>query len=100
MANEQSNIRERQHVSIKTPRKYIVYIHNDDFTTMEFVVFILTSIFHKSLAEAEQLMLQVHHSDKAAVGAYSYDIAHTKATRAIEIARSKGFPLQLTVEAE
>ena len=73
-------------------------IHNDDFTTMEFVVFILVTVFRKNEAEAMRLMLEVHHSGKAPVGTYSYDIAISKVTKATELARSEGFPLRLTIE--
>ena len=75
-------------------------IFNDDFTTMEFVVTILVQVFFKSQAEAEALMLQVHHSDKAVVGIYSYDVATSKARKATKMAREAGFPLRLTVEPE
>ncbi|MDE6097093.1 MAG: ATP-dependent Clp protease adaptor ClpS [Muribaculaceae bacterium] len=100
MAQEQSNVKDRQHSSLKVPRKYTVFIHNDDFTTMEFVVGVLTSVFHKTLEEAERLMLQVHHSEKAPVGSYSYDVAMTKVSKATEMARAEGFPLRLTIVAE
>jgi ATP-dependent Clp protease adaptor protein ClpS len=76
----------------------MVVIYNDDFTTMEFVVMILVQIFLKSQEEAEALMLQVHHSDKAVVGIYSYDIAVSKARKATSMAREQGYPLRLTVE--
>ena len=72
--------------------------YNDDFTTMEFVVMILTTVFHKSEADAQALMLTVHHSDKAVVGIYTYDIAATKAQKATRMAREAGFPLRLTYE--
>lgn len=75
-------------------------IYNDDFTTMEFVVKILVQVFLKSEAEAEALMLQVHHSDKAVVGIYSYDVATSKVRKATGMAREAGFPLRLTVEPE
>lgn len=75
-------------------------IYNDDFTTMEFVVKILTLVFYKSEAEAETLMLQVHHSDKAVVGIYSYDVATSKVRKATNMAREAGFPLRLTVEPD
>ena len=61
---------------------------------------ILTDVFFKSQAEAEQLMLAVHHSDKAVVGIYSYDVATSKARKATDMARKAGFPLRLTVEPE
>ena len=82
------------------PRRYKVTIYNDDFTTMEFVVMILIQVFFKSQAEAETLMLQVHHSDKAVVGIYSYDVAVSKVRKATNMAREAGFPLRLTVEPE
>ena len=100
MAKEQSQLRERQRTNLKEPRRYKVVIHNDDFTTMEFVVTILVQIFLKSQEEAEALMLQVHHSSKAVVGIYSYDIAASKARKATEMARAEGYPLRLTVEPE
>ena len=100
MAKEQSSVKERQRVDLDEPRRYKVTIYNDDFTTMEFVVMILTQVFFKSETEAEALMLQVHHSDKAVVGIYSYDVAVSKVRKATDMAREAGFPLRLTVEPE
>lgn len=100
MAKEQSAIRERQRTNLNEPRRYKVTIYNDDFTTMEFVVKILKVVFFKSETEAETLMLQVHHSDKAVVGIYSYDIAVSKVDKATQMARKEGFPLRLTYEPE
>ena len=100
MAKEQSAIKERQHTDLREPQRYKVTIYNDDFTTMEFVVIILTQIFFKSEEEAEALMLTVHHSDKAVVGIYSYDVATSKVHKATIMARNEGFPLRLTVEPE
>ena len=100
MAKEQSAPRERQRTNLKEPRRYKVTIYNDDFTTMEFVVMILKVVFFKSDTEAETLMLQVHHSDKAVVGIYSYDIAVSKVNKATQMARDAGYPLKLTYEPE
>ena len=100
MAKEQSSVKEKQRTGLKEPRRYKVTIYNDDFTTMEFVVKILTQVFFKSETEAEALMLQVHHSDKAVVGIYSYDVATSKVRKATRMAREAGFPLRLTVEPE
>ena len=100
MAKEQSQLRERQRTDLREPRRYKVIIYNDDFTTMEFVVMILKQVFLKSEEEAEALMLQVHHSDKAVVGIYSYDIAVSKVSKATAMAREEGYPLRLTVEKE
>jgi len=90
----------RQRIDLKEPRRYKVVIYNDDFTTMEFVVMILVQVFLKSEAEANALMLQVHHSDQAVVGIYSYDIAVSKVRKATDMAREQNYPLRLTVEPE
>ena len=100
MAKEQSQIRERQKTDLREPRRYKVIIHNDDFTTMEFVVMVLKEVFFLSEENAQALMLQVHHSNKAVVGIYTYDIAVSKAQKATNMARESGFPLRLTVEPE
>jgi ATP-dependent Clp protease adaptor protein ClpS len=100
MAKEQSQIKERQRTNLKEPRRYKVIIYNDDFTTMDFVVLVLKQVFFKSEEEANALMLKVHHSDKAVVGIYTYDIAVSKARKATAMAREQGFPLRLTVEPE
>ena len=100
MAKEQTGIRERQRTDLREPRRYKVIIYNDDFTTMDFVVRILMQVFFKSEAEAETLMLQVHHGGKAVVGIYSYDVATSKVRKATDMARESGFPLRLTVEPE
>lgn len=100
MAKEQTSIRERQRTNILEPRRYKVTIYNDDFTSMDFVVKVLTQVFFKSEAEAEALMLKVHHSDKAVVGIYSYDVATSKVSKATKMAREAGFPLRLTVDHE
>jgi ATP-dependent Clp protease adaptor protein ClpS len=100
MAKEQSHLRERQKNDLKEPRKYKVIIYNDDFTAMDFVVMVLVQVFMKSEEEAEALMLKVHHSDKAVVGIYSYDMAVSKANKATQMAREHGFPLRLTVEPD
>lgn len=100
MAKNQSQLRERQRTDIKEPKRYKVIIYNDDFTTMEFVVLVLRQVFFRSEEEAQALMLKVHHSDKAVVGIYTYDIAVSKTRKATSMAREQGYPLRLTVEPE
>lgn len=100
MPQEQSSIRERQRNDIREPRRYKVIIFNDDFTTMDFVVMILTDIFFKSQAEAEKLMLDVHEKGQAIVGIYTFDIATSKVKKATKLARDNGFPLKLVVSPE
>ena len=75
-------------------------IHNDDFTTMDFVVKVLRDIFFMNEQDAETLMMQVHNTGQAVVGIYSYDIAQTKSQKAIKMARENGFPLRLSVKPE
>lgn len=93
-------MRERQRTNLKEPQRYKVTIYNDDFTTMEFVVKVLVEVFFKSQEEATKLMLAVHHSDKAVVGIYTYDIAVSKVQKATLMAREAGFPLRLSYEPE
>ena len=100
MPQEQSNIKERQKTIYKEPRRYKVIIHNDDFTTMDFVVKVLCDIFFMNEQDAETLMMQVHNTGQAVVGIYSYDIAQTKSQKAIKMARENGFPLRLSVKPE
>ena len=84
--------------ALEEPPKYVVLLHNDDYTTMEFVVEILKTYFGKSMDEAMRVMLQVHQTGKGVAGIYSHEIAETKASQAMEAARSRGFPLRCTVE--
>jgi ATP-dependent Clp protease adaptor protein ClpS len=80
------------------PAKYNVLLHNDDYTTMDFVIDILMNIFHKGLIEAEEIMLNIHNSGKAVCGTYTYDIAQTKVYQVKQLSRKNGFPLLATVE--
>ena len=97
MEQEQTSYKERERTDLREPRRFKVTIFNDDFTTMEFVVKVLTTVFFKSQIEAETLMMQVHHAKSAVVGIYSYDIAQSKVQKATRMAREEGFPLRLTV---
>lgn len=94
----QGETREKTRINIREPKHFRVIMHNDDFTSMDFVVGILIDIFHKDEAEAQRLMLMVHKSGKAAVGAYPYDIAVTKVQTAMSRAKEEGFPFRMTVE--
>ena len=82
----------------KHPKRYWVIMHNDDFTTMEFVIDVLVTIFFKSREEAERLMWAVHRKGRAEVGVYSLDVAMSKVKKATERARLEGFPFMLTME--
>ncbi len=82
------------------PKKYKVYLLNDDYTTMDFVVDILMRIFHKSYEEAERIMLEIHKKDKGLCGVYTYEIAETKVAQVHKRARDNGFPLKAYMEEE
>jgi ATP-dependent Clp protease adaptor protein ClpS len=83
---------------LKEPEEFRVILLNDDFTTMDFVVMILMSIFHKNEDDAEKIMLDVHKKGKGIVGLYPWDIAATKAEQVHAAARKNEFPLRCIVE--
>ena len=83
---------------LREPELYNVVLHNDHYTTMEFVVGILRSIFHKPIIEATKIMMDVHKKGKGVVGLYTYDIAATKAAQVREKAKEYEYPLECTVE--
>jgi ATP-dependent Clp protease adaptor protein ClpS len=85
---------------LKEPPLYRVILHNDDYTTMEFVVEILKKIFLKSEEEAIEIMLRVHHKGKAVCGVYTYEIALTKVEQVKQLARQNSFPLLATLEID
>ena len=82
------------------PPLYRVSLLNDDYTTMEFVVQILESVFHKSPAEAYRIMMQVHTQGRGVCGTYTYEIAETKVATIQDLAQRENFPLQATLEEE
>jgi ATP-dependent Clp protease adaptor protein ClpS len=84
----------------KRPRKYVVVFHNDDYTTMEFVVLVLQKFFYKSETEATQIMLHVHHKGYGIVGLFTRDVAETKASQVMDFAKEHGHPLRCTAEPE
>ena len=85
---------------LEKPPLYKVILHNDDFTTMEFVVFILSQVFLRSNDEAFAIMLKVHHEGIGIAGIYSFEIANMKAEKAMNLARAHEYPLLCTVEEE
>ena len=82
------------------PKKYKVYLLNDDYTSMEFVIDILMNVFHKTYEQAESVMLDVHKKDKGICGVYTHEIAQTKVLTVHKKAKDSGFPLQCTMEEE
>ncbi|MGE3540792.1 MAG: ATP-dependent Clp protease adapter ClpS [Candidatus Tectimicrobiota bacterium] len=85
---------------VAKPPLYKVLLHNDDFTTMEFVTEVLRNVFFKSEAEAVRIMLAVHHQGVGVAGVYTYEIAEAKVDKVTQLARSQEFPLLCTLEEE
>ena len=91
-------LKERQEV--KTPYLYKVFLINDDYTTMEFVVRILESVFHKPPVEATRIMLHVHKHGRGLAGVYTREIAETKIETVHDFSKQNGYPLKCTMEKE
>ena len=93
-------VREKTQPKTKQPSLYRVFLLNDDYTTMEFVVHVLQTIFHKPLLEATQIMLHVHKNGKGMAGAFTREVAETKVEAVHRLARDQGFPLKCVMEKE
>ena len=95
-----SHVLTESETRLEKPKLFKVILHNDDFTTMDFVVYILRTVFHRSDAEAFTIMLKVHTQGIGIAGVYTYEIATMKAEKAINLARANEYPLLCTVEEE
>ncbi|MBK6750150.1 MAG: ATP-dependent Clp protease adaptor ClpS [Pyrinomonadaceae bacterium] len=85
---------------LEKPKLYKVILHNDDFTTMEFVVFVLQYVFNRTDAEAFTIMLKVHNEGIGIAGIYPFEIANMKSEKAMNLAKAREYPLLCTVEEE
>lgn len=85
---------------VEEPPMYRVLLHNDDYTTMEFVVEVLMYVFNKSVEDASRIMLNVHQKGIGVCGVYTYDVAETKVNTVESLARENGYPLKCTMEEE
>ena len=92
--------RTEEMVEIKEPNMWRVIFHNDDKTTMEFVIFLLIQVFYKTAQQATDIMLEVHEKDFSIVGVYTHEIAENKMNVCITTARKEGFPLNVSIEEE
>jgi ATP-dependent Clp protease adaptor protein ClpS len=82
----------------KKPPMYKVLLHNDDYTTREFVVWVLQNVFHKSEADAIAVMSHVHNNGVGVAGVYTFEVAETKVTKTMSLAKAQQYPLQLSIE--
>ena len=87
-----------ERTKLKEPELYKVVLHNDDYTTMEFVVEVIIEVFHKDTLSARRIMLDIHRKGSGSVGSYTYDVATTKAEQVHRRAREQEFPLRCSVE--
>lgn len=97
-SEHESDVATREEIRTKTPKHYKVLLLNDDYTTMEFVVHILETLFMKSPSEAVQIMLQVHKNGRGIAGVFSKQIAEAKIELVHQRARTEGFPLRCVME--
>jgi ATP-dependent Clp protease adaptor protein ClpS len=90
----------RHEPALERPRLWRVLLHNDDYTTQEFVVFVLETVFHKPRADAFAIMMAVHRSGLGVAGVYTHDVAQTKLRTTRDLAEEHEFPLLVTMEPE
>jgi ATP-dependent Clp protease adaptor protein ClpS len=85
---------------VAKPPLFRVLLHNDDYTTREFVVEVLKTVFHRAEGEAVQIMLHVHHNGVGVAGVYTYEVAETKVRTVEALAKQREYPLMLSIEPE
>lgn len=96
VANDTTIITQEEE-KLDTPDMYRVIMHNDNYTTMEFVISVLVSIFKKKTEEAMKLMLKIHKQNKATIGVYAYDVAYTRVHQVHVLAEKFEFPLKCSI---
>jgi ATP-dependent Clp protease adaptor protein ClpS len=96
--SEQADVATQAEKKPQKPRLYKVLLLNDDYTTMEFVVRVLMSVFHHEEEKAVEIMLHVHHNGVGVAGVFTYEVAETKAKKVHELARQEEFPLRCSLE--
>lgn len=98
MSKGESRVAEKSRSRSAPPPLFKVLMHNDDYTTMEFVVQVLEEVFRKSPPEANRIMLDIHCRGEGVCGTYPFEIAETRVVRVHALARKEGFPLRCTLE--
>ena len=98
--DEDGQVLTESETRLEKPKMYKVLLHNDDFTTMEFVIFVLNKVFKRSEAESFAIMMKVHNEGVGIAGVYPYDIATMKSEKAMNLAKAQEYPFLCTVEEE
>ena len=94
----QGDVLVQKDVDIKEPKLFKVLLHNDNYTTMDFVVQVLETVFYKAPAEATQIMMNVHRKGVGVCGIYPYDVAESKVAQVHVLAKQNQFPLKSSME--
>jgi len=101
MANyDETQVITEQDVELKEPEMFRVLLINDDYSTMEFVVLVLKSVFHLTETQAENIMLKIHHEGRGVCGVYSFEVAEMKVNTVTEMARKHEYPLLCVMEED
>lgn len=98
--DSREEVAEETREDLEEPPLYRVLLHNDDYTTMQFVIEILMAVFNKSMEASTRIMLNVHREGVGLCGVYPYEIAETKVNTVASLARENGYPLMCTMERE
>lgn len=96
--DQQESVTTKERMELREPSLYKALLHNDDYTSMEFVVAILENIFGKSTSVATKIMLDVHHAGVGIAGVYTREVCETKIETVHQLARKNGFPLRCSME--
>src|SRR6186713_88712 len=99
-ADESIITESRSDQQLARPRLWRVLLHNDDYTTQDFVIWVLETIFHKGTLEAFDIMMSVHRTGMGIAGVYTHDVAQTKVKTTRQVAEEHEFPLLVTMESE
>jgi ATP-dependent Clp protease adaptor protein ClpS len=100
LPQDEENVATETKKKVEKPRLFKVLLHNDDYTTMEFVVQVLREVFNKEEQQAIRIMMAVHLQGVGVAGVYTFEIAEAKVNRVTDMARAKQFPLLCTMEEE
>lgn len=98
--NNENNLLTKEKAKLKKPDMYAVIMLNDDYTPMEFVIYVLQSVFKKNYEDAKRIMLLIHNEGKGICGVFPLDIAETKANQVVEFARINQHPLECKVQKQ
>src|SRR5215471_8662925 len=100
LPDRETDVLTEQETKLEKPKLFKVLLHNDDFTTMDFVVWVLQYVFNRNDADAIAIMLRVHNEGIGVAGIYPYEVANTKAQKTMNLAKAREYPLLCTVEQE